>query len=86
MIGTGRSSTGRRVFIDVLAPRLLICLTELIFRNRVKVSTQKYFSFSEVKIKLIVPPSRAHKEGRIAIVMNVGCGMRWTLRRARRAR
>ena len=23
-------------------------------------------------------PSRARKEGRIAIVTNVGCGMRWT--------
>jgi len=26
----------------------------------------------------MVAPSRAHKEGRIAIVTDVGCGMRWT--------
>jgi hypothetical protein len=33
------------------------------------------------KSNLKLPPSRSHKEGRFAVVTNVGRGMRWTRRR-----
>jgi hypothetical protein len=57
----------------------------LIFRNRVKPSSEKYFAFPEMKIGLYRCSSRPDR-GRIAIVTKRGAGMRWTDRRARRAR
>ena len=50
----------------------------LIFRNRVKPSLEKYFALSEYKSVVGSPPSRSLQEGRIAIVTDVGRGMRWT--------
>jgi hypothetical protein len=52
----------------------------LISENRVKPSRQKYFAFPEDGIVPIVCPILLHKEGRIAIVTDVGSGMRWTVR------
>jgi hypothetical protein len=52
----------------------------LIFRIHVKPISQKYFALSEAKIRcmdFVVPPPQ---EGRIAIVTDVGSGMRWTRR------
>jgi hypothetical protein len=40
---------------------------------------QKYFAFSEAKISCSFPAVPPPQEGRIAIVTDVGCGMRWTL-------
>ena len=51
----------------------------LIFRIRVKRLREKYFAFSEAKIRCMVRPVPHPSEGRIAIVTDVGCGMRWTL-------
>jgi hypothetical protein len=57
----------------------------LIFRICVKYSNKKYFVFSEVRISCMTCPVPPPHEGRIAIVTDVGSGMRWTWRRARRA-
>ena len=45
---------------------------------------QKEFSSRLIQITLTTPRIPSHQEGRIAIVTDVGCGMRWT--RQRRAR
>jgi hypothetical protein len=39
----------------------------------------KIFSFRKIRNCVLFPPSRRDK-GRVAIVTNVGCGMRWTQR------
>jgi hypothetical protein len=52
----------------------------LIFRIRVKSSHQKYFAFTEARIRCMSAPSCSLQEGRIAIVTTRGCGMRWTRR------
>jgi hypothetical protein len=39
---------------------------------------QKYFCFHSTQITCLLTPSRAHQEGRFAIVTDVGCGERWT--------
>src|SRR4029079_17715023 len=53
----------------------------------VQPSREKYFAFA---VGQISATSSRHpvplQEGRFAIVTNVGCGMRWTRRCARRAR
>jgi len=46
--------------------------------NRVKPSGQKYSASVFQKYVVSFPPSRAPQEGRIAIVTDVECGMRWT--------
>jgi hypothetical protein len=57
----------------------------LIFRIRVKPIQQKYFAFSEARSGVwICHP--ASIEGRIAIVTDVGSGMRWTRQRAQTKR
>ena len=42
---------------------------------------QKYSCFHLSQISLRTPPSRSREEGRIAIVTDVGHGMRWTRQR-----
>jgi hypothetical protein len=39
---------------------------------------KKYFSFSEAQISCMTDPIPSPPEGRIAIVTDVGSGMRWT--------
>jgi hypothetical protein len=56
------------------------------FRKSVNPSRQKYFALPETQITLIVRPVLHPSEGRIAIVTDVGWGMRWPDRRDRRAR
>jgi len=46
----------------------------LFSRKGVKPRFKKYFAFSEAQISCMVRPSRAHQEGRIAIVTNVDAG------------
>jgi hypothetical protein len=55
-----------------------------IFRNRVKPRNQKYFASRPTQIRCISPDVPFPLEGRIAIVTDVGDGMRWT--RERQAR
>ena len=58
----------------------------LIFRNRVKAWSQKHFPFAVGQISASTSAVPAREEGRIAIVTDVGHGMRWTRqRRARKA-
>ena len=56
----------------------------LIFRNGVKPLLQKYFASRLTQISCISSAVLSHREGRIAIVTDVGNGMRWT--RERQAR
>jgi hypothetical protein len=56
----------------------------LIFRNRVKPQNQKYFASRLTQISSISKTVPSPLEGRIAIVTDVGDGMRWT--RERQAR
>jgi hypothetical protein len=49
-----------------------------VLRNRVKRLTKKYFAFSETQIRCMFPAVPPPPEGRIAIVTDVGSGMRWT--------
>ena len=51
----------------------------LIFRIPVNPSVEKYFALSEDGITCMPHPVPHPSEGRIAIVTDVGCGMRWTL-------
>src|ERR1700685_2646272 len=48
------------------------------FAKTVQPFPKKYFAFVVGQITSIFPASRARKEGRIAIVTDVGRGMRWT--------
>jgi hypothetical protein len=57
---------------------ILILPDMRIFGNCVKPLREKYFSLSEDRIRPMFATSRAHQEGRFAIVTNVGRGMRWT--------
>jgi len=50
----------------------------LIFRNRVKPLLQKYFASRLTQIRCISKTVSFPLEGRIAIVTDVGDGMRWT--------
>jgi hypothetical protein len=50
----------------------------------VQSSRKKYFAFAVGQIICTSPRHPVPQEGRIAIVTDVGCGMRWT--RKRRAR
>ena len=52
------------------------------FGKSVKPSHQKYFALPETQITLIVHPVPHPQEGRIAIVTDVGRGMRWPRFRA----
>jgi hypothetical protein len=56
------------------------------FRKSVNLSHQKYFALPEAQITLMLCPVPHPQEGRIAIVTDVGRGMRWPDRRDRRAR
>jgi hypothetical protein len=47
-------------------------------RKPVQPSLQKYFASPLTQIKSKIAPSRTRKEGRLAIVTDVGSGMRWT--------
>src|SRR6185437_3440571 len=49
----------------------------LIFRNRVKSFSEKYFALSECRITGMVAAVPHPHEGRFAIVTDVGRGMRW---------
>jgi hypothetical protein len=49
----------------------------LIFRNRVKPRNQKYSASRLPQITLTNPAIPRPREGRIAIVTDVGCGERW---------
>jgi hypothetical protein len=51
----------------------------LIFRIPVKVSREVLIRFIRNKTRVYVPRRPAPIKGRIAIVTDVGCGMRWTL-------
>jgi adenylate cyclase len=55
------------------------------FRTYVNPSHQKYFALSEAQITLMLCSVLHPSGGRIAIVTDVGCGMRWPDQRARRA-
>ena len=59
----------------------LICPTGSPFRIPVQSPHQKYFAFSEAQISCMVRVSRFPQEGRLAIVTDVGGGMRWTRER-----
>jgi hypothetical protein len=47
-------------------------------RKPVQPFLQKHFSSRQTQIKLTIRLSRTRKEGRLAIVTDVGGGMRWT--------
>jgi hypothetical protein len=49
--------------------------------GRVQPLLQKYFASPLTQIKSKILPSRSREEGRLAIVTDVGSGMRWTQQR-----
>jgi hypothetical protein len=55
-------------------------ISSLVAKSLVQPLKQKYFAFSEVQIRCMVRAIPPPSEGRIAIVTDVGSGMRWTHR------
>ena len=56
-----------------------------ISKNAVHTQSQKYSASRLTRLKIYNSRHPAPQEGRIAIVTDVGCGMRWTRRRQARA-
>jgi hypothetical protein len=63
----------------------LICPTGCFTRSMSRAGRKDISLPSELKSLLSPAPSRAPREGRLAIVTDVGRGMRWTRRRAGRS-
>jgi hypothetical protein len=53
----------------------------LLHEKPVQPRLQKYFASPLTQIKSKILPSRSREEGRLAIVTDVGSGMRWTRQR-----